>query len=159
MPGAWLLHTTADAVECFKSNKTLATSDAVSQLALLALAACESLRRPSRARAERIADCTLAQNGFYPLCARVQLTGEITAYWTPVQRGWAVARYSQPRCASSMPFAALSAKARPSRFGSGEGSPGSLELPSRILPFRQSHFSKQREPQLKARLDSQRTQE
>ena len=55
MPGAWLLHTTADAFECFKSNKTLATSDAVSQLALLALAACESLRRPSTARAERIA--------------------------------------------------------------------------------------------------------
>ena len=59
-----------------------------------------------------------------------------------------LARHLRPRCATSTTLAVLSAKARLSRLRGGKASPGSVERPSRILPFRQSiyrAFSKQRQ--------------
>ena len=77
---------------------------------------------------------------------------EINAYWTHVQRGWAVARYFRPRCASSATFALISAKARPSRLGGGRGSLRSLERPSRFLPPRQAeHLANKGRARLKKR--------
>ena len=81
---------------------------------------------------------------------KVRVDCEINASLTPVQRGCELAQHLRPRRATSTTFAALSAKARPSRLARGRGSPGSVGRPFRILPFRQSNFSKQREPVLNA---------
>jgi len=60
-----------------------------------------------------------------------------------------LARHLRPRCASSRAVALLSAKAWPSRLGGGRGSAGSVERPSRILPFRQSILANKAELDLK----------
>ena len=60
------------------------------------------------------------------------------------------------RRASPAVFAALSAKAWLSRLGRGRGSPGSVERPSRILPFRQSILANKAELDLKCPCKSAR---